>query len=84
MKEISSEVFMLHFNKFLSAMENDGLSRWSHKLTLDYTAVNIWSMVDKELLRRVFANFLAFLPLLKFHKVYMLIFKRLPATLCNS
>jgi hypothetical protein len=27
MKEISSGVFMLHFSKFLSAVENDGLSR---------------------------------------------------------
>jgi hypothetical protein len=27
MKEISSDVFILHFNKFLSAVENDGLSR---------------------------------------------------------
>lgn len=64
MKDISSEVFVLHFNKFLSAMENDGLSRWSHKLTFDHTAVSVWSMVDNELLGRIFTDFLAFLPVL--------------------
>ena len=84
MKEISSEVYMLHFNKLLSAMENDGLSGWSHKLTFDHKEVSIWSMVDKELLGRALTEFLAFLPVLKFHKIYKIIFNRQPATLPNS
>jgi hypothetical protein len=84
MKEISSDVFMLHFNIFLSAVENDGLSRVSHKLPLDHTTVNVWTMVNNELLGPIFTEFLAFKSVIKFHIMYMIIFYRLPATLYNS